>query len=221
MDRRAKVELFEKIRQGYRAGKTIRQLAKEHEMHRRLVRRAITGANAAREEESGAETTEAGSPEGADRADAGATSQRRASNGGTRLRKEHPDGPIAEPTVRRYVELRRREMGLKSAEVCVPQSYNWGQEAQVDWFEATARLGGERCDLQFFAMRSMASRDAFHRAYANATQQAFLEGHELAFAYFEGVFRTLHYDNLGAAVKKILRGRQRVGTDRIVTALRY
>ena len=66
----------------------------------------------------------------------------------------------------------------------------------MDWFEATAKLSGERCVLQFFAMRSMASGDAFHRVYTNATQQAFLEGHELAFAYFDGVFRILRYDNL-------------------------
>ena len=39
----------------------------------------------------------------------------------------------------------------------VPQSYALGQEAQVDWFEASAKLGGEHCVLQFFAMRSMSS----------------------------------------------------------------
>ena len=61
-------------------------------------------------------------------------------------------------------------------------------------------------------MRSMASGDAFHRACANATQQAFLDAHEHAFTYFGGVFRTLRYDNLASAVKKILRGRQRVVT---------
>ena len=80
----------------------------------------------------------------------------------------------------------------------VPQSYALGQEAQVDWFEASAKLGGEHCVLQFFAMRSMSSGDAFHRAYTNATQQAFLEGHEHGFAYFGGVFRTLRYDNLSS-----------------------
>ena len=37
-------------------------------------------------------------------------------------------------------------------------------------------------------------------------QQAFLEAHEKAFAYFGGVFERLRYDNLGSAVKKILRG---------------
>jgi hypothetical protein len=77
-------------------------------------------------------------------------------------------------------------------------------------------LRGEACKLQFFAMRSMASGGAFQRAYTNATQQAFLEAHEHAFAYFGGVFRTLRYDNLGSAVKKILRGYQREETERMV-----
>ena len=31
-------------------------------------------------------------------------------------------------------------------------------------------------------------RRAFHRPYPHATQQAFLEAHELAFAFFGGVF---------------------------------
>ena len=47
-------------------------------------------------------------------------------------------------------------MGLSGREVFVPQSYELGQEAQVDWFEAMAILGGEARKLQFFAMRSMA-----------------------------------------------------------------
>lgn len=134
----------------------------------------------------------------------------------TRLRNDYPDQAIAEPTVRRYVQKRKRELGLIGRVTFVPQSYDWGQEAQVDWFEAVAKLGGEAAKLQIFAMRSMASGDAFHRAYTHATQQALLEAHELAFAYFGGVFRTLRYDNMGSLVKKILRGRQRVETERII-----
>jgi transposase len=100
--------------------------------------------------------------------------------------------------------------------VFVPQSYDWGVEAQVDWYEAYADLDGERIKLQVFEMRSMASGAAFHRAYPCATQQAFLEAHELAFEYFEGVFRRLRYDNLSSAVKKILRGQQRELTARFI-----
>jgi hypothetical protein len=43
-----------------------------------------------------------------------------------------------------------------------------------------------------------------------------LEAHEHAFAYFGGVFKTLRYDNMTSVVKKILRGYQRVETDRII-----
>jgi hypothetical protein len=53
-------------------------------------------------------------------------------------------------------------------------------------------------------------------AYYHATQQAFLEAHELAFSYFGGVFRCLRYDNLKSAVKKILRGHQREETERLI-----
>jgi hypothetical protein len=105
---------------------------------------------------------------------------------------------------------------LAEHEVFVPQSYDWGVEAQVDWYEAYADLDGERTKLQVFSMRSMASSAAFHRAYPCATQQAFLEAHELAFEYFEGVFRRLRYDNLSSAVKKILRGQQRELTARFI-----
>jgi hypothetical protein len=65
-------------------------------------------------------------------------------------------------------------------------------------------------------MRSMASGAAFHRAYVRATQQAFLEAHELAFQHLGGVYRCLRYDNLGSAVKKILRGHRREETARFV-----
>ena len=91
--------------------------------------------------------------------------------------------------MREYVHDRKIALGLLAREVCVPQSYDWGVEAQVDWYEAYADLAGERTKLQVFAMRSMASGAAFHCAYLHATQQAFLEAHELAFAYFGGVFQ--------------------------------
>ena len=61
----------------------------------------------------------------------------------------------------------------------------------------------------------MAGGGAFHGDY-HATQQAFLEAHELGFRYFGGVFRWLRYDNLKSAVKKILRGHQREETERLI-----
>jgi transposase len=101
-------------------------------------------------------------------------------------------------------------------ETFVPQSYAAGGEGQVDWYEAWAELDGELRKVFIFCLRSMASGGAYHRAYLRANQQAFLEAHELAFAYFGGVFRVLRYDNLTSAVKKILRGHQREETTRFI-----
>jgi transposase len=62
----------------------------------------------------------------------------------------------------------------------------------------------------------MASGGAFYRGHRRATQQAFPEAHEQAFHSFGGVFHQLRYDNLTAAVKRILRGSWREETARFV-----
>jgi len=97
-----------------------------------------------------------------------------------RITKERPEVTIVESTARRYVRERKRALGLRTnPEVFVPQQYAWGEAAQVDWHEAAVDLDGERQTMQVFAMRSMASGAPFHRSYPRATQQAFLEAHEL------------------------------------------
>jgi hypothetical protein len=65
----------------------------------------------------------------------------------------------------------------------IPQSYSWGTEAQVDWYEAD--ICAERQLAYVFYKRSMASGGAFHGTFP-ASQQAFLEAHERGFAYFWG-----------------------------------
>src|ERR1700722_2796095 len=127
-----------------------------------------------------------------------------------------PGRQIGESTIRGYVRERKMELRLIGQEVFIPQSYSWGREAQVDWYEAYADIGGEREKADVFCMRSMARGGAFHYAFPHASQQAFLEGHERGFAYFGGVFSLLRYDNLSSAVKKILRGHQREETTRFI-----
>ena len=75
---------------------------------------------------------------------------------------------------------------------------------------------GPATRVHLFFMRSCFSGAAFSMASPVETQQAFLEGHALAFEWFGGVFGEVRYDNLGSAVKKVLSGRRRVETDRFV-----
>jgi transposase len=223
LDWRAKVELFEQIRREYEFGVgTIAGVAKKLGVHRRMVREAI--GNALPKPRKRTERRRWKMQAAAAFADAILEADRKAPRKQRhtahriweRIRQELPDCQIGERTVRQYVQQRKIELGMQVRETYVPQSYAWGAEAQVDWYEAHADLGDERVKLQVFAMRSMASGAAFHCAYRHATQQAFLEAHERAFAYFGGVFRKLRYDNLSAAVKKILRGYRREETARFI-----
>jgi transposase len=217
------VELFEQIRREHEFGVgTIAGVSRKLGVHRRMVREALRSAEPAATKQQRRRLRKLDEASVfIDRilqADQSAPPKQRhtARRIFDRLRAEVSDFKGSERSVRDYVQQRRQQLGLEVREVFVAQSYDWGSEAQVDWYEARAILSGERVKLQVFEMRSMASGAAYHRAYTHATQQAFLEAHQLAFAYFGGVFRVLRYDNLKSAVKRIVRGCRREETSRFI-----
>jgi hypothetical protein len=176
LDWRTKVEIFEQIRREYEFGEgTVQGVARKLGVHRRMVREAIRSAVPVRRKKTERPRTKMVAAvafiDGILEADRKAPRKQRhtAHRIWQRIREEVPGCTAAERTVRQYVEQRKQALGLAERETFVPQSYDWGVEAQVDWYEAYADLDGERVKLQVFSLRSMASGAVYHRAY--------LEGH--------------------------------------------
>jgi transposase len=115
-----------------------------------------------------------------------------------RLRDEHGfAGGLT--IVKDYVHERR----LRQREVFVPLSHAPGH-AQADFGEALAEIGGVEQKIHFFAFDLPHSDACFVKAYPAETSEAFCDGHVSAFAFFNGVPRSILYDNTRIAVARIL-----------------
>jgi transposase len=219
------VEQFERIRRDRKLeGLSIRALATRHGVHRRAVRQALDSATPPPKRAPRSRPAPTIGPFKAiidrwliDDQDAPPKQRHTARRIAQRIDDEFGVA-IPERTVRHHVHKRRRELALKT-EGFVPQSHPPGAEAQVDWGEADVFLAGAQTRVHLFLMRASHSGATFVRAYEHETQQAFLEAHALAFEHFGGVFAEVKYDNLKAAVTRILRGRRRIESDRF-TAMR-
>ena len=99
-------------------------------------------------------------------------------------------------------------------EVFVPLTYRPGDLAEVDFFEVLVDRDGTRRKAWLFLMRLMYSGRDFAWIYERQDQVSFLDGHVRAFAHFGGVPSRLAYDNLKAAVVRILVGGERALTAR-------
>jgi len=113
----------------------------------------------------------------------------------------------SESTLRGYIAQRRREK--RRPQVYIPLEFDPGTDAQADWGEALAIIASERVTVQVFFMRLCYSRRLFVMAFPAQKQEAFFEGHVRAFHHFQGVPQRISYDNLKAAVQRILEGRTR------------
>jgi hypothetical protein len=83
---------------------------------------------------------------------------------------------------------------------------------------ATAKLGGETRKL-FFAMRNWHQATRFIVSYTNATQQALLKRTSTRSSISAACFVSCARQ-MSSLVKKILRGRQRIETSRIIAFAR-
>src|SRR3954464_15647013 len=96
-----------------------------------------------------------------------------------------------------------REQQARAREMFVPLVHPPGH-AQVDFGEAVAVIGGVRQAIHLFCLDLPQSDACFVKAYPAERTEAFLDGHNAAFAFLGGVPRSILYDNTRLAVAQIL-----------------
>ena len=110
--------------------------------------------------------------------------------------------------VKDYVREKRKRL----KEVFFPLEHRPGT-SQVDFGEARVVIGGQPLKAHVFCMALPYSDAIFVKAYPTEALEAVQDGHNAAYAFFEGVPPTSLYDNMSTAVKAILKGPSRDLTD--------
>ncbi len=114
----------------------------------------------------------------------------------------------SEARIRGYIgELTRSQRRPKTF---LPLEFDPGQDAQADWGQAEVFLGGVQSTVQLFTIRLCYAHRTFAMAFPTQRQEAFFEGHLQAFNFFAGVPQRISYDNLTTAIQPIFTGRTRV-----------
>ena len=198
------------VRKRAAEGASIRRIAREMRLSRNTVKRYLRGA-----EPVGKPRGVAGSPVHdavAPRAAEILADSKRWTSGKQRLtarrlhrmlRDEGHD--VGYTVVKEIVHESKRQ----AKEVFVPLVYKPGDLAEVDFFEVVVDTAGSRSKAHMFVMRLMHSKRDFAWLYPRQDQVCFLDGHVRAFAHFGAVPHRIAYDNLKAAVSKILVGSER------------
>jgi transposase len=222
MEKGSRVELFERIRRDRREQRvSVRGLARRHRVHRRTVRQALADATPPDRKTPVRFSPALGPYRGIIRewleADAVAPPKQRhtAKRIWERLREEY-GADVGQSTVRTFVARVRAESRTGVAVVTVPQTHPPGAEAEVDFGEFRGVIAGVVTKLFMFILRLSCSGKAVHVAYANQTQESFLDGFVTAFDRLGGVPARVRLDNLGAAVIRVLLGRNRLENPRFV-----
>lgn len=225
---RSTVNLFATIRRDARVEElSVRELARRHGVHRRMVRAALESAEPPpRKVQVRVAPRLAPFKEVIDqmlRVDLDAPKKQRhtATRILARLAEEHGATELSYSTVRDYARVRRVEIeveaGRRRADSFIPQEHAPGAEAEVDFGEVWVVLAGVKTKCHMFVFRLSNSGKAVHRIYSTQSQEAFLQGHIDAFDIIGGIpTRHIRYDNLTSAVTKVLFGRRRDENDRWV-----
>ncbi|MET3808498.1 transposase [Nakamurella sp. UYEF19] len=215
------MELFAAIRRDARVEElSIRELADRHRVHRRTVRQALASAlppprktpvRVSRRLEEHKSVIDGWLK---DDLDAPRKQRHTARRVLARLVDEQAAVDVSYSTVRDYLARRRPEIAAEAGrgleQGFVPQTHEPGGEAEVDFADLWIILRGVKTKTFLFTLRMSYSGKSVHRAFITQAQEAFLEGHVAAFTELGGTpIDKIRYDNLKAAVSRVLFGRGR------------
>lgn len=169
---------FERIRLDARdKDMSIRELARAHGVHRRTVRAALAEATPPARKTPERKAPKLGPWEDTIRAWLTADQKVPRKQRHTvrriwqRLVDEH-GAAVAESTVAHGVARIRRELVDTPADVAIPETHTPGSEAEVDFGEFQAVIGGVEVKLHMFVMRLSYSGQALHVAFLCTRFQA-------------------------------------------------
>ena len=211
------METVVRIRREHAAGKPIKAIARDLNLSRKVVRKAIR------------------SPEGAftykrdvqplpkigpfkDRLEA-LLAENEARPQRERLRvtrlwdllaREGYDGSYA--AVRRYAirwTSERRAGVADPALAFVPLTFRPGEAYQFDWSHEDVEIAGKPMRVKVAHVRLCASRAIYVRAYPRESQEMVFDAHARAFGFFGGVPTRGIYDNMKTAVDAVFVGKAR------------
>jgi transposase len=209
------VETIRKIRlAAFREGKPIREIARELNLSRNTVRKALrSGATEFRYEREiqprpklgeHLEALEAWLSADADRP---RKARRTAMVMFEELQRRGYEGGY--DAVRRFVGEWWRRRHAAVAQAFIPLTFEPGEAFQFDWSHEDVELGGVPVRVKVAHLRLCHSRMPLCVAFPRESLEMVFAGHERAFRVFGGTCRKGVYDNLKTVVQKVLLGKDR------------
>lgn len=112
-------------------------------------------------------------------------------------------------SIQRYTKKWREEHNREPDRCYIPLKFSPGEAYQFDWSHEKVILAGIPQTVKVAHFRLCHSRMFFVVAYPRESQEMVFDAHNKAFSFFKGTCKRGIYDNLKAAVDRVLRGRER------------
>ena len=123
-------------------------------------------------------------------------------------------------SVRRFVKQWQQESG-RVGTAFIPLYFAPGEAYQFDWSQETVEIAGTIQIIKVAHFRLSYSRLSFVIAYPRETQEMLFDAHAAAFLFFGGIPVRGIYDNMKTAVDTVFMGKERKFNSRFIQMLSH